>query len=671
MAGFGFEWALQAIRHLIVKATDIMPCITHLKLFFIALASPLGTFGSALNTQNRSLRIPDIWPPPQHISAGGHHAQLNRQVTIVAGDYTDEPTLKVIEDIVAAAGGQVVTSSKSKGHGTQVIVGTSGENKAAAAAAEALTGKSAEGIDDEGYVLAVGKYDGRPTIVLNGVDTRGTFYAAQSLRQLSQGGRHIPGVQIRDWPLMAVRGSVEGFYGIPWSHEARLDQFAFYGEHKMNTYIYTPKDDDLLRRNWRDLYEGDHLDDIQELVDTANANHVDFTFALSPGNDLCYSSDEDFEATVKKFNQIRDLGVRRFYLALDDIPTDAFHCQADEDKWTFTDDWLALADAQTFYLNRLQKEFVEENGLDDLETVPTSYIGSKPDPYKERFGSSLNSKVRIQWTGEDTMSASITSESATRASKTYVTENLFVWDNFPVNDMAFDRLFLNPLTERALDLHEHLLGFTSNPMQQPYASMLALINYGDYTWNSLEYDAAKSTKAAIEELAGSKKSVREALVAFVDLNQNWPYREPEIFAPELSKDVKAFWESRRSKSWTAKHHGARALRNRLSILAKLPSTLSKMDEKKFALDVEPWTMATMQWAKACEELISMLELLDKGKEKQAAEKLKKAEAWIEKTKEKTIDTLDREGNPDTYSPKVGDGVFEQFLEDATAIYEGK
>jgi hypothetical protein len=637
----------------------------------IALAAPLGALGSVLSPQDRSPRLPDLSPPPQQVSVSGHHVQLNGLVTIVTGDFADEPTLKVIREVVSSAGGRVTISSSSKSHGTHIIVGTDKDNEAAANAAKKLTGESASDLEPEGYVLAVGNYDHRPIIVLNGVDARGTFYASQTLRQLAQGGRHVPGVQVRDWPLMAVRGSVEGFYGIPWSHEARLDQFAFYGKHKMNTYIYTPKDDVLLRRNWRDLYEGSHLEDIKELVQTANGNHVDFTFALSPGNDLCYSSDEDFEATVKKFNQIRDLGVRRFYLALDDIPTDAFHCDADEEKWHFTDDWLPLASAQTFYLNRLQKEFVEANGLEDLETVPTSYIGSRPDPYKERFGSSLDKKVRIQWTGEDTMSPNITSESAMRASKTYVTDNLFVWDNFPVNDMAFYRLFLNPLTERAPDLYKHLLGFTSNPMQQPYASMLALINYGDYTWNGPEYDAAKSMTAAIEELAGPKKDVREALVAFVDLNQHWPYRQPEIFAPALSKDVKAFWEARSSKSWLTPQSGTRALRNRLKLLSKLPDTLSRMEEKKFALDVKPWSVAAMQWAEACEELISMLELLDKGKKEQAGEKLKKAEEWIEKTKEKTIDTLDREGNPDAFAPKIGDGVFEEFLKDATAIYEGK
>ena len=139
------------------------------------------------------------------------------------------------------------------------------------------------------------------------VDKRGTFYAAQTLRQLG-GSHNVPGVKIRDWPLMSIRGSIEGFYGEPWSHQARLDQFVFYGKHKMNTYIYTPKDDPLLRANWRTLYTGAALSQLQELIDTANTNHVECTFALSPGLDLCYSSDADFNATITKFDQVVNNG---------------------------------------------------------------------------------------------------------------------------------------------------------------------------------------------------------------------------------------------------------------------------------------------------------------------------------------------------------------------------
>ena len=626
----------------------------------------------ANNGNKDSTRLPSVWPPPQEISPAGSRVSLNGRVNVVTGDATDEPTIKVVEDVVFAAGGIVTISSQPTGQGTQILIGTAKQNSVTYKAAEALTGGTADDVEPEGYVLGVGEYEQQPTVVLNGVDTRGTFYAAQTLRQLAHIHNGVPGVKVRDWPLMSVRGSIEGFYGIPWSHQARLDQYVLYGKHKMNTYIYTPKDDPLLRYEWRELYEGDDLVLLQELIETANANHVDFTFALSPGNDLCYSSEDDFNATITKFDQIRNLGVRRFYIALDDIPTDGFHCDEDEEKWPIDDDRHWLADAQTHYLNRVQEEYIQENELDDLETVPTNYAGSQPDPYKERFGTELNKKVRIQWTGEGVFSPNVTVESVVRAGKTYVTENLFFWDNFPVNDGDFSRLFLNPLTERDSQLYQHLLGFTSNPIQQPYASMISLINYGDYTWNSPAYDAAESMSEALRELAGNEKGVHEGLVAFVDLNQNWPYRTPKVFSPQLSKDMESFWDSLEvSSAGNDNSYGERPLRERLVLLTRLPNLLPEMAMKGFASDVEPWSTAAMQWARACQNLMSMLDAIADGDTEKADTEYEKALEWVKKTEKKTVETLDREGNPDAYAPNVGDGMFQYFLVNATEIYKGQ
>jgi hyaluronoglucosaminidase len=640
-----------------------------LRAFFAALLilAPASAAPTGLTGRQDSGEVPTVWPTPQEISLSGSDVSLNGAVTIVTGSAADAATIDAIKAIVVAAGGTAVVSSDPTGDGTQIFIGTEGENSPAAAAAKALTGESADGLAADGYVLASGNYEHQSSIVLNGVDTRGTFYASQTLRQLLDGD-HVPGISVRDWPLMSIRGSIEGFYGVPWSHQARLDQYVFYGKHKMNTYIYTPKDDPLLRAQWRTLYSGEALTELQELVDTANTNHVDFTFALSPGLDLCYTSDEDFDATIAKFDQIRDLGVRSFYVALDDIPVQ-FHCDSDTEKWPDTGDNHWFADAQAYYLNRIQEEYIEKNNLKDLETVPTNYAGSAPDPYKEEFGTQLNKKIRIQWTGEGVFSDKITVDSVVQADSTYVTDNLYLWDNFPVNDGNRDRLFLNPLTGRAAELHEHLLGFTSNPMEQPYASMPALANYADYTWNGPSYDAAKSMDVILQELAGSDSDVRDAVVAFADLNQNWPYQSPTTDAPKLNADIDAFWAAREDSS----EDGTSALRNRLELLTTLPDVLPKMAMKGFATDVAPWATVASQWANACQHLTAMLEALDGGDQTTADSEYKSAQEWIEKTKAKTVDDRNDQGEdlPDSIVPVTGDGAFDTFVEDATAIYNGE
>lgn len=52
----------------------------------------------------------------------------------------------------------------------------------------------------------------------------------------------------------------------------------------MNTYIYGPKDDPYHSSpHWRDPYPADQAAQIKELVKVAKENHVDFVWAIHPG----------------------------------------------------------------------------------------------------------------------------------------------------------------------------------------------------------------------------------------------------------------------------------------------------------------------------------------------------------------------------------------------------
>lgn len=602
-----------------------------------------------------------IQPPPQEVTAHGAPVDLSGEVAVVAADDVDAAALAALEEVVAGAGGTVTVSDTAPASGVVVHLGTG-----TPAVEEALAALGTEAVTEaEGYVLAGGEVDGVSTLVLAGADARGTYYATQTLRQVVRDGV-VPALEVRDHPLMPIRGTIEGFYGIPWSHEARLDLLEFSGEHKLNTYVYTPKDDLLLRARWRELYEGEELARMAELVDQANAHHVDFTFALSPANDICYSSEEDFQATIAKFEQLRALGVDSFYIALDDIPLQ-FHCDADRERYPNTGNWHWLADAQTDYLNRIQTEWVEPNGLRDLQTVPTNYAGSAEDPYKGRFGDRLDEDVRVQWTGEGVFSDTITVESVQRAAQTYRTDHLYIWDNFPVNDGRRDRLFLKPLTGRHPDLYQYLDGFTSNPMIQPYASWPALANYADYTWNGPAYDPEVSMAAVLDELAGPDAEVRRALDAFVDLNQSWPYpanRPGQEYAPELSRDVAQFWAAYEDGDAA----GRQALTERLAVLRDAPETLAGMAVPGFYADAEPWIVAASQWATALGHDLEMLDAVGHRDGVGAAAAFLAAREQIALTDEPTVDDQGGDGvlRPDVIVPTVGDGVLEQLDADAVA-----
>ena len=72
-----------------------------------------------------------------------------------------------------------------------------------------------------------------------------------------------------EFPRFPIRGIVEGFYGQPWSHSQRLDMVRFLGSHRMNTFVYAPKDDVYCRRQWQQPYPATQLQTLGELAGEA------------------------------------------------------------------------------------------------------------------------------------------------------------------------------------------------------------------------------------------------------------------------------------------------------------------------------------------------------------------------------------------------------------------
>lgn len=93
----------------------------------------------------------------------------------------------------------------------------------------------------EGYYLSV---EPKGAVVV-GRDERGLYYGVQTLREMMAKGQ-MEICTVQDWPDVAYRGAIEGFYGRPWSHEHRLRQLDFYGHNKLNVYIYGPKETPII-----------------------------------------------------------------------------------------------------------------------------------------------------------------------------------------------------------------------------------------------------------------------------------------------------------------------------------------------------------------------------------------------------------------------------------------
>jgi hypothetical protein len=312
---------------------------------------------------------------------------------------------------------------------------------------------------------------------------------------LSSGGEtgssEAPGTRTADLSPFPIHGVVEGFYGSHWTPEERLDIIRFMGEFGLQSYFYAPKDDPYHRSRWREPYSGEHLTIFEELLEVAQRHRVTIWYAISPGLDMVYSSEEDYQALMAKMEAMIDLGIAHVALFLDDVPETLNH---EADREAFAN----LGEAHVHVINRLHTD-LSERGV-ELSVCPTTYTDAWGDrEYVRILGEGVPSEIPLFWTGVDVAIARITADQARNWGEKMQRKPL-IWDNFPVNDFDSWRVFLGPLEGRAPGLAETTTGIVANPMNQPYASMIPLATVAYYALDPYNYEPEPALERALQEL---------------------------------------------------------------------------------------------------------------------------------------------------------------------------
>ena len=263
----------------------------------------------------------------------------------------------------------------------------------------------------EGYYLKIDKEG----IVVAGADRRGAFYGMQTLAQLIALPK-LPLAEVTDYPDVPYRGVVEGFYGVPWSREARLSQLDFYGRNKMNIYIYGPKDDPYHSSpNWRKPYPAQEAEQLKELVECARRNEVLFYWAIHPGKDIRWNT-EDRDLLMEKFESMYRLGIRAFAVFFDDISGEG-----------------TSAEKQVELLNDIYHNFVKEKGdIAPLLMCPTEYnrLWTRLEGgYLATLGGKLHPDIGILWTGDKVVAC--IDKPTMQFVNPLLKRKAFIWWNFP------------------------------------------------------------------------------------------------------------------------------------------------------------------------------------------------------------------------------------------------
>jgi hypothetical protein len=549
---------------------------------------------------------PPVWPTPQVVQSRSDGFPLTPIVGLVTGAKTDPSAVRVVKQVLSAAGVRQIVSASDQASPPQtpitIWVGGPAENTASAAALAALGIAGPASLTAQGYVLGIGRgSDDQARVVLSGVDPTGTFYAAQTLRQLvvAHTGRNwLPGVSIRDWPALPLRGVIEGFYGPPWSAADRLSQFDFLAATKQDVYVYSPKDDPYLRAEWRLPYPSAQLAVIKQLVDRAITDHVQFTYALSPGLSVCFSSSLDEQALVAKLQSIWAIGVRSFAIPLDDISYTTWHC--DQDQTMFGTGGAAAGQAQAYLLNKIQQDFIDTHAdAQRLEMVPTEYYTTSDSPYKAALRQYLDPQIIVEWTGVGVTPATITALQAQQAKQVFG-HDILIWDNYPVNDYISDRLLLGPYVGREAGVADSVLGVTANPMIESEPSKIAEFTSGAFLWNPSHYQATTAWLAGIHYLGGQ---AWQALKVFAENNYSSVLNAVE--SPVLAPLINTFWQAYNSGSNLSA--SAANLSAYFGQMAAAPAQLQAgMNNPAFLTQAGPWLQKLGLYGQAGQVAVALL-----------------------------------------------------------------
>lgn len=303
-------------------------------------------------------------------------------------------------------------------------------------------------------------------------------------------------------------GLVEGFYGRNWSWDERRAVLRALAPHDYRFYLYAPKGDAHLRRQWREPYPTDAAAELARFAADCRTAGVRFGIGLSP-----YEIWSQFDAGARaaladRLALFADLGVADVGLLFDDM-------QGDRPD---------LAERQAEVV-----AFVAERaGGARLIVCPSYYsddpvldrvFGRRPDDYLETLGRLLAPEIEIFWTGEEVCSREFSPGHLQRVAA-QLGRKPFLWDNYPANDgpRMSPHLHLRGFTGRPASMAPHVAAHAINPALQPMLSCIPALTLAMSYAEGDAYEYGAAFFEAAREIAGPELAVmlRDDLLGLQD-----------------------------------------------------------------------------------------------------------------------------------------------------------
>ena len=289
-------------------------------------------------------------------------------------------------------------------------------------------------------------------------------------------------------------GLIEGYYGTPWSWQARKETIAFLKQYGYDFYIYAPKADAFLRKRWREAHPAEVEAALRELAASCRALQVRFGVGLSPF-ELYRDFNVDARAALAdKLAQFDAWGVEYLAILFDDMRGDLAELASTQIEIMH---WVA---ART----RATKLIVCPSYYSD-DPMLDRFFGQRPANYLEDIGQLLDPSIEVFWTGEE-----VCSREYSPGHLQHVAEKLrrkpFLWDNYPVNDglRMSPYLHVRAFTGRPASIGAHLSAHSVNPALQPVLSRIPAVSLAQSYRLGDAYEYGRAFAQAAMAVAGAE-----------------------------------------------------------------------------------------------------------------------------------------------------------------------
>jgi hypothetical protein len=287
-------------------------------------------------------------------------------------------------------------------------------------------------------------------------------------------------------------GIIEGFFGRPYSWDARAAMVEALAPAGYGFYLYAPKADARLRRRWREPYPDADMAHLAGFAAACRSHGVRFGVGLSP-----YELFLDFDAASRaalgaKLDQLVSLGLDDLGVFFDDMKGDLADLAP---RQIAIIDWIA-ARAGGARLIVCPSYYTDDPVLDRV-------FGRRPDRYLEDLGAGLDPAIQLMWTGEEVCAKEFSPGHLARVTDQF-RRKPFLWDNYPVNDgprMA-QHLHLRAFTGRPATIGAHIAAHGINTASQPVLSCLPALTLAESYRVGEAYEYGGAFRRAAEAVLG-------------------------------------------------------------------------------------------------------------------------------------------------------------------------